>query len=243
MTHTVDNASSSIRSYSRLAGILLALTIVAGGFGEFWAPTHLIVSGDAAATAANIIAHPSLLRWGFAAYLVEAVCDITLAWIFYVMLKPVNRNLALLTAFFGLVSTATFAGVEVFYFAPSFILGGGAYLKSFTPDQLNSLAMLSLKLYGVGAGILMAFYGIGWIVRGYLMYKSTYMPKSLGALAAIAGFGFVAHNLALVLTPAYASDLMLAPMFLLDLALVGWLLVKGVDESRYAAMARGTPVQ
>jgi len=87
----------------------MLLSFVAGGFGEAYVPSQLIVSADAAATAANIKGFGSLFRWGFAAYLVEATCDIGLSLIFYVLLRPVRKDIALLAAFFGLVGTAVFA--------------------------------------------------------------------------------------------------------------------------------------
>ena len=223
--------------YARIAGVLFLVSMVAGGFGEFYVPTKLIVSHDAAATANNITASMSLFRMSFASYLVEAVCDIALAWIFYVLLRPVRRDLALLTAFFGLVSTATFAIAELFYFAASFILGGADYLKTFSPDQVNSIAMLSLKFYGVGGGVFMVFYGVAWILRGYLIFRSDYLPKTLGALLALAGAGFVARNFLLVLAPAYAYDFLLLPMFLGGVALTAWLLVKGVDIAKWETKA------
>ena len=98
-----ERPAPSVQTYARIAGLLFLLSFVAGGFGEFYVPSKLIVSGDAAATAKNINASISLFRMSFAGYLVEAVCDIALAWILYVLLRPVRRDLALLAAFFGLV--------------------------------------------------------------------------------------------------------------------------------------------
>ena len=200
-----QDAASTAQRYARLAGILFLISMVAGFFGELYIPSRIVVSGDATATANNVIGSSSLFRLGFATYLIEAVGDIALAWVFYVLLRPAHRNLALLAAFFGLVSTATFATTELFYFAPSFILGGAGYLKTFSPDQLNTLAMLSFKFYGVGAGLFMVFYGIGWVIRGYLISRSGYLPKLLGWLLMIAGLGFISRNFLLVLAPAYAS--------------------------------------
>jgi uncharacterized protein DUF4386 len=231
---------SSVQTYARIAGVLFLLSMVAGGFGEAYVPSKLIVSTDAAATAKNIIAHDSLFRLGFAVYLVEAVCDIALALIFYVLLRPVRKDLALLAAFFGLVSTALFGVAELFYFGASLILRGSPYLKSFSPEQLNTLALLSLKMYGLGGGIFMVFYGVGWILRGYLIFRSGYLPKFLGVLIGLAGFGFVAKNFLLVLAPAYASDGLLLPMGLAALSLTVWLLVKGVDVPKWEARQRAS---
>lgn len=220
-----------MQTYARIAGVLFLVSIVAGGLGEFYIPSRLIVSGDASATAQNIVASSALFRFGFAAYLVEAICDIALSLVLYVLLRPVNKNVALLAAFFGLVSTAVFAGGELFYFAATHILGGSEYLKSFSPGQLNTLALLSLKLYGICAGIFLAFYGIGVVIRGYLIFRSSYLPRSLGVLLMIGGLGFILKNFTLVLTPEYSPDLLLLPMSLAAVSLTVWLLVKGVNTS------------
>jgi Domain of unknown function (DUF4386) len=227
--------STSIQTYARIAGVLFLISMVGGFFGEFYAPSRLIVSGDAAATAKNIIASNTLFRVGFASYLFEAVCDIALSLVMYVLLRPVQKHLALLAAFFGLVSTAVFAVAELFYFGPSLILGGADYLKSFSPDQLNTLALLSLKMYVLGGGIFMAFYGLATGLRGYLIYRSGYLPKALGVLMVLAGLGFITNNFVLVLSPAYASDLLLLPMFLAGVSLTVWMLVKGVDVRKWEA--------
>jgi hypothetical protein len=120
----------SIQTYARIAGALILVTTVAGFFGEVYVPSRLIVSGDATATARNITTLSLLFRLGFASYLVEALCDVALALTFYVLLKPVQRDLALLSAFFGLVGTAFYAVAELFCFAASLIVGGTEALKA-----------------------------------------------------------------------------------------------------------------
>ncbi len=228
--------AASVQTYARTAGVLLLLSIVAGLFGELYVPSKLIVSADAEATARNITTSDSLFRWGFASYLVEALCDVALALILYVLLRPVQKDLALLAAFFGLISTALYAVAELFYFASSVILGGGAdYLKAFSADQLNGLALLSVKLYGYGAGIFMVFYGVASVLRGYLIFRSGYLPRFLGVLLSLAGVGFIAKNFTLVLAPAYSSDALLLPAFIAVVSLAVWLLVKGVDVAKWEA--------
>ena len=233
MTTSITKTSPLIQTYARITGVLFLISVVAGGFGEFFVPSQLIVSADATATANNIIASDSLFRLGFASYLVEAVCDVALMLTLYVLLRPVHKDLALLAAFFGLVSTATFGTAELFYFAASLILGGADYLKTFSPDQLNTLALLSLKFYGYGGGIFMVFYGVTSILRGYLIFQSGYLPKVLGALLMLGGLGFVVRNFALILAPAYASDILLLPTTIAVLSLTLWLLVRGVDVPKW----------
>ena len=234
---TTHADATSLQTYARIAGVLFLISMVAGGFGEFYAPTTLIVKGDATATAANIIAHDSFFRLGFAAYLVEAICDIALSLVFYRLLRPVQKDVALLAAFFGLVSTAVFAGCELFYFAPSFILGGADYLKTFSPDQLNTLSLLSLQFYGYGGMIFLGLYGIATGIRAYLIYQSGYLPRFLGVIMGLAGLGFVLKNLTVVLAPAYASDFFVLPMMVSGLTFTVWMLAKGVDVRKLEARA------
>src|SRR5438034_10796804 len=133
LTHT---SAASVQTYARITGVLFLISLVAGGFGEAFVPSKLIVPADATTTANNILASRALFRLGFAGYLIEAMCDISLTLLLYVLLRPVRRDLALLAAFFRLVGTAVFAFAELFYFAPLLILGGAGYLKTFPPDPL-----------------------------------------------------------------------------------------------------------
>src|SRR5712691_1809941 len=103
----------SLQTYARIAGVLFLLTMVAGGFGEAYVPSKLIVPANAAMTAENVKNFDSLFRMGFASYLIEGLCDGGLAWTLYVLLRPVHKDLALLAAFFGLVSTALFGFAEL----------------------------------------------------------------------------------------------------------------------------------
>ena len=231
----VEGFNMNVQRYARIAGVLFLVSLVAGGFGEAYVPSKLIVAHDAAATVANIRNFDFLYRLGFATFLIESLCDITLVVILYVLLKPVNKELSLLAAFFGLVGTALFAFAELFYFAPLLIIGGADYLKTFTPDQLNALALLSMKFYGYAGMIFTAYYGMSWIVRAYLIWNSGYLPKFLGVLMAIGGIGFVVRNFALILAPAYASDVFLMLMFPGGLLMTIWLLVKGVDLAKWNA--------
>jgi hypothetical protein len=226
----------SVHMYAKVAGVLLLLSLIAGGFGEAYVPSKLIVSSDATATAQNVQAFHSLFRMGFAAYLVEAVSDIALSLIFYVLLRPVRKDIAILAAFFGLVGTAVFATSELFYLAPSLILGGGDYLRTFDPGQLNTLALLSFKLFTYGGVMFTVFYGVAWVLRGYLIFRSAYLPKFLGVLMTLGGLGFIVRNFLLALAPSYAPSSLLLLMLPGGLSLPVWLLVKGIDSRTWEVM-------
>jgi hypothetical protein len=225
--------AASVQTYARLGGVLFLVSVVAGGIGEFYVPSRLIVSVDAASTARNFIALDSLFRLGFTAYLVEAVCDVALTLILYLLLRPVRKDLALLTVFFRLVNTVLFGVAELFYFQASLILGGGDYLKTFSPDQLDSLALLTVNMYRIGSGIFLVFSGVAYILLGYLIFRSRYLPKFLGVLVAASGIGFVTSNFVLILAPTYTSSLFLIPTIIAGLSLALWLLVKGVDVAKW----------
>lgn len=239
----MNGLSVSVQRYARIAGALFLLSIVAGFFGEVYVPSKIIVSGDAAATARNILTFHSLFRFGFASYLVEALCDISLTLIFYVLLRPVQKDLALLSAFFGIISTALYAVAELFYFAASIVLGSAHPLKAFSPDQLKDLALLSLRMFGYGSGIFMVFYGVASVLRGVLIFRSGYLPRFLGVLLGLAGLGFIAKSFALVLAPAYASDALLLPMSLAGFSLTVWFLVRGVDVPKWREKAAAFDAQ
>jgi hypothetical protein len=227
----------TIQVYARVAGVLFLLSLVGGGFGEAYVPLRLIVHGDAAATAENLRSSAMLHRLGFTAYLIEALCDVTLAWLLYVVLRPVHRELALLSVFFGLVATALYGVAELFYFTSSLVVQNAASLQSFTAGQRNELAMLSLRVYSAGSSLFLAFYGVPTLLRGYLIFRSGFLPKFLGVLMMVSGVGFILKNFLFLLAPKYASNLLLVPVALAGVSLTVWFLTKGVDVPRWKERA------
>lgn len=234
-------STGSVQTYARIGGALILVSIVVGGFGEGVAPSLLVVAGDAAATAHNVVSSDLLLRAGFAAYLVEALCDVALTAVFYLLLRPVSMALALFAVLFRLMATATFAFAEVFYFAPSVILKGDSYLRAFTADQLNSLALLSFNVSDVGGDMSLSFYGLGSVLLGYLMFRSGYVPRFVGAAFAFGGLCFIARTFAWVLIPAVPTAILQLPMILALLVLAVWFLARGVDASRWEALIPTSP--
>jgi hypothetical protein len=223
------HAPWSPRTLARWIGILILISLVFGSFGEMYVSGSLVVSGDAGATARNIVAHQTLFRLGYAAYVVEGLCDAALTGLLYLLLRPAGRELALIALLLRIVSTAAFAAAESFYYAVLPILGGAGYLKAFAPAQIDALALLWLKLYN-GAGVVPTlFYGVGWILLGRLIFVSGYLPKWLGALLVLGGLSFVIGMFAIIVVPAYASFFFLLPMILAMLVLALWLLIRGVD--------------
>lgn len=220
--------AAELRRNARAAGVAMLLSIIFGALGEAYIPGRIIVRGDAAATAANIMAHPVLFRMGFATYLVEGICDVALSVIFYILLRPVNRNLALISAFFGIASMITFASAESSYYAASLIVPDTAGMSAFTIEQRNALALLALRISSTIAGLFLALYGIATMIRGYLIMRSGYFPAVFGVLFLIGGAGFFLRTATFLLAPAYSKDYLLFPMALAGIPFMLWLLMRGV---------------
>lgn len=175
------------KTYSRLAGASYLILIAMGIFAEFFVRSNLIVSGDAMATAEHIISSVQQFRMSIAADLIMLICDVLLAWLLYVLLMHVNKNLALLAAFFRLVHAAVYGLNLLNLFFVLRLLNGDSFLSVYTNEQLNALVLLFLNAHSSGYLIGLVFFGIHCLVLGYLVIKSHYVPSVLGMLLIIAG--------------------------------------------------------
>ena len=228
-----DREPTSIQAYARLAGILGVISVVAGGFGEGYVPTVMLVAGDAAATAQRILGHESLFRWGFAGFLVESLCDATLTMAFWVLVRPVHRNLAMLMVVLRILSTCGFAAAQVFHFGALSTLRTAPSLAALQPGQAEALAYLLLRIGGFGGALFSTFYGFANVVLGGLLYRSRLVPRVFGVGLVITGVAFALRTFLLVLAPRYASALLLATAPVAFLPFIAWLLVRGVDEEAW----------
>jgi hypothetical protein len=222
--------------YARIAGMLYLLIIAAGLFAEALVRNRLVVPGDAAATASNITDHPFMFRLGIAADLFTFVCAVALTGILYVLLKPVNRNAALLMLGFNLVQDAIGGLNALNAYRPLQLLGGAAYLNVFSRQQLEAMALLSLNTHSVGFAVALMFFGCSCVALGYLTFTSGFLPRALGVLMAIAGACYLTNSAALILSPRLASILfpsILVPAFIGELSFAVWLTVKGVHVARW----------
>lgn len=227
----------SPQKYARVGGILYLFIIVAAMFGEAFVRGGLIVSGDAAATAQRIAASETLFRAGLAGEMLTCVCDVAMAMILYVLLRPVSRNLALLAALWRVTFVAIYGVAKLFEIAALVLLGHDDYLKAFDPRQLQALAYASLRVHSLGYGVSLLFFGFCCVLFGTLIRRSGYLPKALGVLLEIGGLGYVAFSLAQMLAPAFAARALfpwlMLPAFPAELGLALWLLIKGVDVAKW----------
>ena len=236
-----NDAQPSPQAYARAGGALYLVIVVTALFAEAYVRGRLIVSGDPAATAANILGSPTLFRLGLASDMLNCVLDVAVAMILYALLRLVDRNLALLAALLRIVADAILGVTGLFHLAAIVILGGSGSLRAFDLPQLQSLAYLSLDLHGKGYGISLIFFGLGCGILGYLVYRSGYLPRSIGVLLVIAGAGYWFNSFAGIVSPPLASSAFpwtLLPGFFSELALSFWLLLKGVDPAAWAERSR-----
>ena len=233
MTNRAVETSPQV--YARIGGVLYLIIIVIGFCGEFFLRNKLVVSGDVTATANNIMASESLWRAQIAGDLIVLVCAVALTLILYVLLRPVNKNLALLAVFFNIVEFPIEAASKLCLFAALFLSGNADYLKAFEPHQLHALVKISLKLHDYGFGIDLVFFGFACLIYGCLLFRSGYFPRTLGVLMAIAGLSYLTNSFTLILAPTYAATV----LPILVLALIGesslclWLMVKGVNVPKW----------
>jgi hypothetical protein len=230
------SAEVSPRTLARIGGVLYLIIIAIGLYGEAFIRERLVVSGNAAATAANLRSMEPLWRLGVAAELLLLTCAVALTLIVFVLLRPVNRDLALLATFFNLVSMALEAACSMYLLQALFPLGDASYLKAFAPAQLDALTMMAARSHGHGFGVSLIFFAWYCLINGYLIFRSGYIPKAIGVLFQVAGLCYLINSFALILSPDLAGRLypaILVPSFVGEAALCLYLLVKGVDVERW----------
>ncbi len=234
-------AESSPRLQARVAGYLYLLIIIGGLFAPFaLAPSGMMLGDAALPTTARILASKPLYVLGGAAQLIVYTCDVGVALIFYELLKPVGRNVALLATFFRLVFVAIASANMFNHFAPLIFLSGAAYLSAFKSDQLQALALVFIRLRTFGFDIALVFFGFHCLLVGYLIFRATFFPRILGVGLAIGGIGYVANILATAIPPEIGIHLfpyIMLPAGVAEISLTLWLIVVGVNVPRWKEQA------
>jgi Domain of unknown function (DUF4386) len=230
-----QTAETSPRFKARMAGVCQLMEAVTAAFGGVIIPGKLVVAGNAAATAANILGHERLFWLGFVLSIIGVGFHIAWALLMYELLNPVNRSLSSLAAFVILVGCAIQALAILLYLAPLIILQGGSSLSAFTPEQLQALALVFLRLNDYAFQVYLVFFGAWCLLIGYLIFRSTFLPRILGVLLAISGLGWViylypplAHRLWRIIDAASALG---------EVPVELWLIVMGVNAQRWKEQA------
>jgi hypothetical protein len=221
---------AALQTYARLGGVLYLIIIVLGLLGETYVRGTLVVGGDPDATVRRIQAAEWLWRLGVAGQMFLLLCAVALTWIFYVLLRPVSKNLSLLVVLFAITSLAVESVSALQLQAMLDTLAMAKYLPPAALPQLHTMAYLTVVSHAQAFGLALIFFGVEILIVGYLIWKSGYIPKAIGLLMQLAGACYLVNSFAMVLSPPLAS--MLFPSILLP-ALVGesafclWLLFKG----------------
>jgi len=222
------------RTYARVGGLMYLAIIFLGLFGEAMVRESVVVSGNAEATLRNLMASQMQWRLSIVGDLVMHILDVPLIVIMYYLLKPVDRLLALVATVANVVQTAVLAANKLTLIVPLLLLQKPGDIPASTWEA--TLSFLAIRLHGYGFGIGLLFFGVACLVRGYLVYRSTYFPRTLGLLLALAGLAYLVNSVALLLAPDVAAMLfpaILAPALVGEGAFCLWLLVKGVDQSAW----------
>jgi Domain of unknown function (DUF4386) len=227
----------SPRTLARMAAVLGILEGVASVNGQLRIPERLVVTTDAAATAANILGNESLFRLGLAVCVLAVAFNIARTVLLYVLFRPVGRIVALLMAFFGLVAIALQTGGILVQLPVLVLLKSGKDFGAFNVEQLQSMALLFLRWSGHAFNLYLAFFGFCCILGGYIIYKATFLPRILGVLMAIAGVGYSTYLWPPLANYLYPWNLALGVG---ELLLGLWLLVFGVNVERWKEQARAT---
>jgi hypothetical protein len=215
---------------ARLTGLLLIVMACCAGFAELGVRAKLVVPGDAAATASRILASQQLFRAGLLGYVVAFLCDVPVAILFYVLLKPAGPRLSLTAAAFRLVYAAVVSAALANYFGALTVLSGGRAYAALQSDQVQTLALIDVIQFSNGFGLALVFFGVHLLLLGWLLWRSPRFPRVIGPLIVVAGLSYLANSLSLLLAPAFNARVarFLAVPAMTELALALWLVFKGV---------------
>ena len=218
------------RTAAKVVGFIYLIAMATSIFAELYARSPLIVRGDAAQTAINIAASERLFRIGSVIHLITFASDAMLAVALYVVLRPINRNVALLAAFWRLADCAILAVNMLNDFAVLRLLSGADYLRAFDTKQLQALARLLISVEAAGFQIGFVFLGLGSSLFSYLWLKSRYIPRALAVWGIFASLVLAIVTLAMMVFPALGTVGLtyMAPMFFFEVGMGLWLLVKGL---------------
>ncbi len=231
---------NSVIRLGRGAGFLYLIMIITGSFAEVFVRGGLTVYGDPVATARNILAFEQMYRFGLVADLICLISGTLLSVIFFILFKPVSKNLSLLALIFSIVASAVMAVNLLNQLAPLLLLHNVGYQKAFSLEQLQTLSLLFLNLQSQGYNISLLLFAFYFPIIGHLICKSNFLPRVLGIVYAMAGLGYLINSLAWFLLPQFAAHLfpfVLLPAFIGEVSMSLWLITKGVDALKWDEIA------
>lgn len=225
----------SNKNLARIAGFCYLIVIATELFSEVFVRQALRVPNDALATAHNIQNNEMLFRWGFVADLINFIVGLPCILIIYFLFKRINKLLLQLAVTFVIIQTAIIAVNLLNQISPLVILSNDTYLNTFQPDQLATLSLLSLNIQSQGYAVGLVFFGFYCIIVGYVIYKSKFLPEIFGILYAFTGLCYLISSFTMFLSKGFENPLFVylaIPIFIGELSLCLWLLIKGIDTSK-----------
>jgi hypothetical protein len=233
---TNRTAAASPRVYARVAGAAyLVIAIVALVYGIL-VESKLVVSGNDAVTASNIMANESLFRLGIVLVLVIYVSVVVASWALFVILRTVHANLALLALLLRSAEAILGAATVLMSFIVLYVLGGNGPSSTFAPEQLQALAGRFLDVRTAGLDIVLIFIGLGATIFCYLLFKSKYIPRILAAWGIFTYLSMLSLALVSILFPSHPVMLefvLYGVGELFELSLGFWLVFKGIDPQQW----------
>ena len=231
------NFTKHPRLLARIAGAFYLIITACALFAYLYVRGQVIIPGDMARTAVNLIAREQLYRVGFSAAVVVVLCNPPMGFILYELLKVVNPRIALLALVFITVST-TIEAVNLFnYIMPLYTFSLPEYRAAFGPEEIQALARGPIRLWGTVFSVSLAFFGVFCALIGYLLFKSKFFPRILGVLMIIAGAYYLTNYsfITFLAFPEIPYIGILRPTLVAELALALWLLVVGLNEEKWRA--------
>jgi hypothetical protein len=221
-----QNVEGALPPNARLIGIVYLFYFLWAFLGAYLMK-GLVVAGDAAATASNILANKDLYRAGLAIGLVANAIYIALTTLLFRLFEPVNRTVSLLAAFLSLAGCVVQIVAGLLQLAPLAIYGDSQLPRAFTAEQLHAVALLGLTMYSQAFNIALPLFALFDLAIGYLIVRSSFLPRVLGWLMMLAGAGWLTFLWAPLAT--HISRVVLPVGALAEILLTGWLLVKGIN--------------
>lgn len=230
------DAQASPQLYARTIGVLYLIVIVVGFFAYGYVPGK-IVSADVAVTANNILAHEVLWRAGIVAGLIVVACGVPQVLFEYLLLRPVQRNVAVLAVLFNMLSLVMESVSALGHLGALALVSGRDSLNGVMAHQLQAWASLAIDLHDADLNISFLFFGCVCLLYGYLIFRSRFLPRFLGVLMTLAGVCYAGNSILVFLDlhvfPSSGIPVLLMPAGLSELILCLWLLVMGVDVPKW----------
>lgn len=223
---TNSKTSLTLGQAALIAGIGLLVMTFSAPYAEFYVFPKVLLPGDMDGTINNLITHRGLYVSGLAAFFLNYVADVVVAWALFVFLAPVNREMSLLAALFRLLYTALGISALMNLFSVVRILDLPQYADQVSSGQLNAQIQLLLEAYRIEWGVALILFGIHLVLVGFLAMRSGYVPRFLGYLVAIAGLGYIVYMIGLYSLPS-VSFMLVTVTFLFEPVFMVWLLWKG----------------